>query len=84
MADQKEKIVNVTSETLAKLDEIGANGLDWLQEFSKNGVAFIEEQAPELCNEIVRWGIASASFWAILWLLLATVCFFLWARVLAL
>lgn len=50
-------------ETLEKLDELGAQGLDWLAEFSKNGLQFVEEQAPELCNEIIRLGIVNHGFW---------------------
>jgi len=50
------------SETLAKLDEIGVEGLSWLQDFSSKGIGFIEEQAPELCNEIIFLGIFQTTF----------------------
>lgn len=72
--------ITVTSDTLEKLDEIGANGLNWLQEFSAKGVGFIEEQAPELCNEIVRLGVMTGVFWTIVFGMVVIACLVWWRK----
>ena len=68
------------SETLEKLDEIGVQGLDWLKDFSSKGVGFIEEQAPELCSEIIRLGIIKGIFWACFWGILCIVFAVIWRK----
>lgn len=36
--------------------------VNWLQEYGDKGVDFIEKEAPQLCNEIVRVGILEHAF----------------------
>jgi len=70
------------SEVLEKLDEIGADGLGWLQEFSSNGIGFIEEQAPEVCSEIITLGIVQAMYRVILstFLIIMSMIVFYWGN----
>lgn len=68
----KEEVAN---ETLEQLDKLGANGLEWLQEFSSKGVGFIEEQAPKLCHEIILLGIVQSAFWVVVSLFIVVVSY---------
>ncbi len=41
------------SETPEKLDKVGVETLNWVQQFAEQGIEFIETQAPLLCQEII-------------------------------
>lgn len=51
------------SKTIDKLDDPGEKSLDWLEEFSRQGIEYIESEAPELCSEIVVRGIMLPAMW---------------------
>jgi RsiW-degrading membrane proteinase PrsW (M82 family) len=51
------------SDTLNKIDEVGAETLGFLSEFAKNGIGFIEEQAPLLCEEIISYHKIMSCIW---------------------
>jgi len=67
-------------ETLEALDKLGADGLNWLGEFSANGIEFIEKQAPEICHEIIVWGIAKNATWAIALTILIIITLIIWHK----
>ena len=64
----------VAEKTLEKLDSVTANSLGWLEEFSKKGIEFIEKEAPELCNEVIKLGISKAIFMSVTSIILTVVC----------
>ena len=47
------------SKTAEKMDAVGVEAIEGLREFASKGVGFIEQQAPEVCDEIIMRGIAS-------------------------
>jgi hypothetical protein len=66
----------VESKTIEKLDEVGEKTLVWLEEFSENGIEFIEEQAPLLCNEILRLALVSPSVWICVAVMVIALCIY--------
>jgi len=56
------------SKVVDKLDEVGAQGVQFLSDFTTRGVQFIEEQAPLLCSEIVWLGVVQYAFIAAVFL----------------
>lgn len=50
------------------------NMMDFAKEFTEKGIDFIEKQAPQLCNEVIRWGIGQEVFWIVICILMSIAC----------
>lgn len=69
------------SKTVEKLDTMGEQSLQWLEDFTKQGIDFVQQQAPDLCREIVNLGLWQWGFLAVMWLCIFGILFFLARKV---
>lgn len=46
------------SKTLEKADELGAQSLQLIKDFTEKGIDFVQQQAPLLCDELVKRELA--------------------------
>lgn len=65
----------MNDELQAKLNESGAELIDWLRGVAEKGGEFVAEQAPLLAEEIVAWHFWSSVFMAVVLLLGAAFVF---------
>lgn len=65
------------SKTVEKLDTVGEQSLQWLEDFTKKGVEFVQEQAPDLCREIINLGLWQQGFLALMWLCIGCITIYI-------
>lgn len=64
------------SKTAEAADAVTAQSLRWLGDFAEKGVEFVQEQAPDLCREIVSLGLWQNAFLTVLWLVVGSIALY--------